>query len=101
MNLSSIACRMAGKTGAKPRIRTGSRLRTRRAPRITSDGRRVAECKSETIVDLMSLSQSEFVASQRAVGEPSTIDFVDILAYSEENNISPEDLLALGIVCHD
>jgi len=101
-SLPTIAHRIANKmSGVKPPVRTSSRLPVQLSPvdqtvPVVTE-REMSECKSETIVRKNNLSQAEFIASQRADGEPDMIDFVDVLMYTEvkDNDITPEELMTL------
>jgi hypothetical protein len=64
--------------------------------------REVAPCKSETFIDLDNLdnrSHTETIDRQHYGGEPGpergSLDFADVLLYTEETDIKPEDLLRL------
>jgi len=73
-----------------------------RRTKTTNQEREVAPCKSETFIDPEDLDNqlhTEVIDRQHYGGEPGpergSLDFADVLLYTEETDIEPEELLRL------
>lgn len=92
MNLQAIARRIAGQDLVREvAIRRSAITIVADSGEEIDPGRYVAPNKNETVINPSSLSQTEFIASHRARGEDSMIDFADLLVHAENNGGDPED----------
>ncbi len=88
MDLVAIATRMSV-----------SRSRVASVPystQVITPKRELSKCKSETTFNPMNLSQAEFIASQRTLGEPE-MDFIDVLLHADEIGVDPEDIATAAL----